>query len=230
MIKEREDKKMEKRILAIIASMAMIGVVFAGCGNKNKKSQEVNKTEEKTETSVDSNLSKSSKDTNPTGFGTGEKKEQSDDVFGSGVDDEKKVENDVDRTVKKVRSKSAPKLNGSNKAKPKAPTTNPKKVVVKEKESAGDSKSAKKDQIKDIEAILKGMQKGITETKAKEPVNNSTQNQGGENKQETANQGAATPAGGEQKKQQEPEKVVKPVPNEGAAPVKEQKLVEPKKN
>ena len=236
MKKEREDKKMEKKILAIIASMAMVVVLFTGCPTTGKKSKEVNKTETKTEAPVETAAE-------PAGFETaadekrktgetstsksGNKKAKDD--FDMGLDEEKKEESSEKKPKLKqnFKSKSAPKPAIPNKNKPASSLKKGEKQISDK-------------EIENMAAFLKGLQQGKMDGKQKKNNQGAATPAGGEQKkqepekvvksQETANQGAATPAGGEQKKQQEPEKVVKPVPNEGAAPVKEQKLVEPKKN
>ena len=237
MKKEREDKKMEKKILAIMASMAMVVVLFTGCPTTGKKSKEVNKTETKTEAPVETAAE-------PAGFETaadekrktgetstsksGNKKAKDD--FDMGLDEEKKEESSEKKPKLKqnFKSKSAPKPAIPNKNKPASSLKKGEKQISDK-------------EIENMAAFLKGLQQGKMDgIKQKKGNQGAATPAGGEQKkqepekvvksQETANQGAATPAGGEQKKQQEPEKVVKPVPNEGAAPVKEQKLVEPKKN
>lgn len=221
---------MGKKILVMIVSLTIVGVMFTGCGcKKTKKSQEVNKTETKTETPVES-AATPAKDDSSTGFeaASGEKSKKEDKKIDEdfGIDNE---ENKSEKNLKsKPRSKSAPKQVKSNKGKY---AVVPQKNIVKQ----GDNKPVNKKEIEDMAALIKGLQQGKIEAKKQKEANQaatapSTEEQKlAESKkdakqQENANQGAPVPAG--EKKQES----VKPEANKGAAPAVDQKLVEPKKN
>lgn len=226
---------MERKILAMIASLAMVGVMFTGCGcRKEKKSQEVNKTEVKTETPVESTTTPAKEDSS-TGFeaASGEKSKKedkkTDEDFGIDSEENKSEKNKSEKNLKsKPRSNSAPKQVKSNKGKP---AVIPQKNIVKQ----GDNKLVSKKEIEDMAALIKGLQQGEIEAKKQKEANQAAAPSKEEqklaeskkevNQQENAKQGASVPAG---EKKQEPEK--KPEANKGVASVGDQKLVESKKN
>ncbi len=219
---------MLKKILAMIASVAMVGVMFSGCScsKKNKKSQEVNKEEKKAEAAVEGS----------TGFeSAADDKNKTSEVAKNDTKDNKKVKDDFDldldeekkdkKSEKNVRSKSAPKksVKGQNKNNVKNVVTAKKEKPNKDVKKSEDKQMSEED-LKKMAAFFKGIKEGQKDAK-KESANQGTATPT-EQKQEAAKQGAVTHAVGEQKKANE--KVEKP--QQENANQEASKPVEPKKN